>query len=421
MTQDSWPLSSLGDTIKFVSGGTPNKNQEKYWGGTIPWVSSGTMGRERIYHTELNVTEEGLSNGTRLAPKYTIFVVVRGMSLAKEFRISLAMKEMAFNQDVKAIYPSDNINPIFLYYYLKSQANAIRDSASEAAHGTKKLDMPVLEQWPLPIPPFSIQSKIANILFNYDELIESNLQQISLLENMTEEIYREWFVRFRFPNYESVEFAKGIPKSWELRRVDSLGKVITGKTPSTTNSKFYGSEIHFIKTPDMHGQYFIIDTEEKLTIDGLESQPSQIIPKNSISVSCIGTGGIVSISTQECCTNQQINTLIPKHGFDLSWAFYAMKMLKPTIIAFGSTGTTMTNLSKGKFSGIKLIVPPLDLRKKFHTIIEPMFNEIQNLAKSNVLLKKQKQLLLPRLISGKFSVEDLSIEFSSNMQELKKE
>ncbi|MDC9519983.1 restriction endonuclease subunit S [Pseudoalteromonas sp. Angola-31] len=415
MTQKNWPLSSLVDTVKFVSGGTPNKSQEKYWGGAIPWVSSGAMGQERIYHTELNVTEEGLSNGTRLAPKYTIFVVVRGMSLAKEFRISLAMKEMSFNQDVKAIYPCDNINPIFLYYYLKSQAIAIRDSASEAAHGTKKLDLPVLEQWPLPIPPLDIQSKIANFLFNYDELIENNSQQISLLENMAEEIYREWFVRFRFPNYESTEFAKGLPKSWELNRVDSLGKIITGKTPSTANSKYYDGDIHFIKTPDMHGQLFVIDTEEKLTIDGLESQPSQIIPKNSISVSCIGTGGIVSISTQECCTNQQINTLIPKNDFDLSWAYYAMKMLKPTILAFGSTGTTMTNLSKGKFSGIKLIVPPLGLRKKFHEIIEPIFNEIHNLTKSNILLKQQKKLLLPRLISGKLSIEDLDIKFPTRI------
>ena len=75
----------------------------------------------------------------------------------------------------------------------------------------------------------------------------------------------------------------------------------------------------------------------------------------------------------------------------------------------------MTNLSKGKFSGIKLIVPPLGLRKKFHEIIEPIFNEIHNLTKSNILLKQQKKLLLPRLISGKLSIEDLDIKFPTRI------
>ena len=117
------------------------------------------MSIDRIYTTELNVTENGASNGTKKVPKNTILVVVRGMSLAKEFRVCLTMKEMTFNQDVKAIIPSDEIDPIFLFYYLKSQSNPIRDSASEAAHGTKKLDMPVLEQWPLPVPPLETQKK----------------------------------------------------------------------------------------------------------------------------------------------------------------------------------------------------------------------------------------------------------------------
>jgi type I restriction enzyme S subunit len=414
-----WPTTTLGSELKFISGGTPRKNEEKYWNGNIPWVSSGEMSHSRIYKTQLNVTEEGASNGTKLAPINTIFVVVRGMSLAKEFRISLAMREMTFNQDVKAIYPSKKIDPIFLFYYLKSQANPIRDSASEAAHGTKKLDMPVLEQWPLTLPPKIIQIKISAILTSYDDLIENNKRRIILLKNIAEEIYKEYFVRFRFPDYQNTEFEKGVPKGWEEKRIDSLGRVVTGKTPLTSNEKFYGGDIHFVKTPDMHGNMFINRTEERLTEDGLNSQPSQIIPENSISVSCIGTAGVVSITTQECSTNQQINSVSLSKKEDLEWAYFTFKALKQTILAFGATGATMTNLSKGKFAGIKPIVPPEDLRVAFHETVSPMFNEIKSLMRINNNLSETKNSLIPRLISGKLSVEDLDIQFPPSMLENK--
>lgn len=265
------------------------------------------------------------------------------------------------------------------------------------------------------IPPVKTQKKITAILSAYDDLIENNKHRISLLENITEDIYREWFVRFRFPGYQKSHFEKGIPIGWEEKRIDSLGKVTTGKTPATSNEKFYGGDIHFVKTPDMHGNMFINNTEERLTEDGLNSQPSQIIPVNSISVSCIGTGGVVSITTQKCSTNQQINSVSLTKIEDLEWSYFTFKALKQTILAFGATGATMTNLSKGKFSGIKPIVPTDDLRLAFHEIVSPMFNEIKTLMRTNDNLAETKNSLIPRLISGKLSVEDLDIQFPPSM------
>ena len=89
LTAGRWPLASLGSVVKFISGGTPNKGTDNYWNGQIPWVTSGEMTSERIHTTEYALTEEGAMAGSRLVPKGTSFIVVRGMSLAKEFRISL--------------------------------------------------------------------------------------------------------------------------------------------------------------------------------------------------------------------------------------------------------------------------------------------------------------------------------------------
>lgn len=302
-------------------------------------------------------------------------------------------------------------DPRFISYFLKSLKLENFDSGSS----NPTLNRNHVHKIRIVFPELKLQKKIAAIVSAYDDVIAINKRRIILLENIAEEIYREWFVRFRFPSYQKAEFEKGKPKDWEEKRIDSLGKVVTGKTPATSNDKYYGGNIHFVKTPDMHGNMFINNTEERLTEDGLNSQPSQIIPENSISVSCIGTGGVVSITTQKSSTNQQINSVSLTRGEDLEWAYFTFKTLKQTILAFGATGATMTNLSKGKFAGIKPIVPPEDLRVAFHEMVSPMFHEIKSLMRTNDNLAETKNALLPRLISGKLSVKNLDIQFPPSM------
>ena len=269
------------------------------------------------------------------------------------------------------------------------------------------------------LPPLPIQTKIASILSAYDELIENNNQRIKLLEQMAEEIYKEWFVRLRFPGYETVKFFNedgsevkhgevgGLPEGWEKQRIRQFGKVITGKTPSKNDDLNYDGEIPFIKTPDMQQGMFFVQTEEKLSEKGANSQQSQFIPKNTISVSCIGTVGKVSITTKMSQTNQQINSLIPKKEFHLEFLYFSLLKLKPTIESFAATGATMSNLSKSKFENLKIIKPSDLLISEFNEITNSSFEEIKILMQKNQLLQQTRDLLLPRLISGKLSVEHL--------------
>ena len=306
----------------------------------------------------------------------------------------------------------------FLYYLAKSDLiwkNAVNSMVG--ASGRQRADAKFLKKVIVTVPDVVTQEKIAAVATAYDDLIETNKRRIALLEKMAEELYREWFVRMRFPGHQNIKFVKGVPEGWDIARVDSLGKVVTGKTPSTAISRYYYGQYPFIKTPDMHGNMFISETDETLSDDGIRSQPSQTIPENSLCVSCIGTGGIVSIATKTSQTNQQINSVCLKRPEDLEWGYFVLRSLKETIRFFGSTGTTMTNLSKGKFSGIKFFSPPIELRDKFHMIMEPVFSEIQTLASANSNLTQTRDLLLPRLISGKLSVEDLDIQFPPSMQE----
>lgn len=385
----------LGEIVLFQRGFDITKNEQTH--GKIPVISSSGV---NSYHNQYRVKGPGVIIGR----KGTLGSVYFSKIDFWPHDTTLWIKDFKGN------------SPNFIYYFLRTLALENFDTGSSNPTLNRNHLYKIKVFFP---KDYKTQKKIAAILSTYDDLIENNNKRIELLEKMAEEIYREWFVRFRFPGYQDIKFEKGIPEDWKVSRVASLGNVITGKTPLTSNSKYYGNDFHFIKTPDMHNQTYIFDTEEKLTQLGLESQPSQIIPPDSICVSCIGTGGIVSITTKISSTNQQINSIILKEKSDLEWAFYTLKALKQTILAFGATGSTMTNLSKGKFSNLQIMIPPLTLRKKYHLITLPLFEQIKKLSMLNHQLLSTKNLLLPRLLSGKLSVENLEIAFPPSMQQEK--
>ncbi|WP_327609088.1 restriction endonuclease subunit S [Virgibacillus tibetensis] len=278
-------------------------------------------------------------------------------------------------------------------------------NSMSGASGRQRADSNFIKKLKINIPDLKVQEKIANFLSTYDKLIENNNRRIATLEKLAEEVYKEWFVRMRFPGYENTKFEKGLPTGWEVKRVKSLGEVITGKTPSTKVPEYYDGEIMFIKTPDMHGNVFTAQTESYLSNEGSESQVNKLLPEDSIMVSCIGTGGVVSLNMFPAHTNQQINSIVLKDSVLREWAFFTLKSMKKTIELFGATGATMTNLSKGKFEGLKILYPSNELLVEFNTITKPFLEKIKRIMLSNQNLRKQRDLLLPRLMNGTIEVK----------------
>jgi type I restriction enzyme S subunit len=154
---DGWEVRPLGECVSFRSGGTPSKSKAEYWAGEIPWISSGELTTMRISTSKLKVTEQAVAEGSRYAEKDTILAVVRGMSLAKEFRISIASRRVCFNQDIKALVPDRGIEGLYLFHALIDQRDRIRQRAGEASHGTKKLETAVLVGLKIVAPPRTIR------------------------------------------------------------------------------------------------------------------------------------------------------------------------------------------------------------------------------------------------------------------------
>ena len=369
-------------------------------GGDRPKIYSDTKTNECCFPIFSNgLQDEGLYGYTNKAtmPSDTITVSARGANIGEVF-----YRKEDFLPIVRliTIIPDSNyVHSKYLYYYLKK----VKIEGSGSAQ--PQITVPFFSRHKIVIPKdVEYQKKVAYILSTYDNLIENNNKRIKLLEQMAENLYKEWFVRFRFPGYEDMGFKNGIPMGWKIKRIKDFGQVITGKTPSTEISSNYGDKYLFIKTPDMHDNMYVIDSSEKLSERGNDVQKLKKLPRWSIMVSCIGTGGVVSINSKEAHTNQQINSIVLHDENNIEWLFFVCKSLKTTIEMFGATGSTMTNLSKGKFENLKILEPNLELIDKYHMYTYDIFKEVEKLMYSNENLIKQRDLLLPRLMSGKIEV-----------------
>ena len=290
--------------------------------------------------------------------------------------------------------------------FVKYSFDILQRDCKNISQGTAQdnLSWKKLSTIKFPMPSIDTQNKIVDILSAYDNLIENNQKQIKLLEEAAQRLYKEWFVDLRFPGYENVEIVDGVPEGWQYKKVSSFGSVITGKTPSTAKSQYYGGEVPFIKIPDMHKGIFPLVTEVTLSLEGANSQKNKFIPKNSIMVSCIATVGLVNISIEDCQTNQQINSIVLADERSLYYLYFAMKDLKSLLDGVGSNGATMTNVNKEKFSNLSILCPDTLLLEKYYEYSKPLFDKILNLSKNINYLTEARDRLLPKLMSGEIEV-----------------
>ena len=374
MSLANWIPRPLGQCAKFLSGGTPSKAQAEFWDGDIPWVSSGEMTQDYIYDTELHISEDGASSGSSLIPANTVLAVVRGMSLAKEFRVAITKRKMAFNQDLKAFACFPGIESHFLYYALVARRDHIRELATEASHGTKKLETEVLNAVELLVPPLVIQCRVVNVLTAYDDLIENNRRRMALLEEAARLLYQEWFVRLRFPGYEHTRIVDGVPEGWERKRLGdhlilNYGKALKAETRVEGAFPVYGSS-------------GIVGTHEKPLTKG----PAIILGRK-------GNVGSVYWSSKDFYpidTVYYINAEISN-----LYLFYALKHMH-----FISTDVAVPGLNRDLAYSRPLLLPSKSILQQFLETISPIHEQIDKLIEMNEKLKAARDLLLPRLMSG---------------------
>ena len=314
---------------------------------------------------------------------------------------------------------SAKAHPLYLYYYfrLRSTVQYIENHALQA--GVPHINLAILRKLEVVAPPPAIQVKIAAILATYDDLIVNNQRRIALLETMAEEIYREWFVRMRFPGFAGVTMEKGVPKGWDLVPTAQAFKYFGGATPSKEVARYWNDGTVDWYTPTditAAAGLYLEASADRCSDEGLESCSANLFPPYSVMMTSRATIGAIGINLTPACTNQGFITCIPNERYPLTFLYHWLKLAKPHFEML-SGGATFAELTKGTFKRIRILTPSAALVDDFNARVEPMFKQMESLIRSNSQLKATRDALLPRLISGKLKVDHLDIQLPPSMQD----
>lgn len=304
-----------------------------------------------------------------------------------------------------SIINTDKVDPKFLFYSICKRDFASMNVGSAVPSMTVNILNDIQISYPKNIED---QRRIASILSSLDRKIELNNKINADLEEMAQAIFKNWFVDFEpFKDGKFVDSELGmIPEGWKVGCLGDMGAVVCGKTPSKSNSNYYGGDIPFIKIPDMHGNVFVENSEDRLTEEGSLSQIKKLIPPYSLMVSCIATVGLVSINTKPSHTNQQINTVIPHNKSALFYLYQHIKNNEEFLKNMGRGGTTTLNVNTKSFSNIRLLIPSEIALEQFHGIVEGLFKKIEQNLHESRNLSTLRDTLLPRLMSGELEVPE---------------
>ena len=315
-------------------------------------------------------------------------------------------QEFCLGQNTVCIAPDrTKVYPFYLYsclnsLFLKHQIDALVGGASQPTISLKNISN--LE---VPFPDRYIQQKIAAILSTYDDLIENNLRRIKILEEMAQTLYREWFVKFRFPGHQKVKMLDSplgkIPEGWEVKHLSDVCSILMGQSPKSEFYNIDGKGLPFHQGVTDFGERFPT-TRVYCTFAGRIAEAGDIL------FSVRAPVGRLNLTDRKIIIGRGLSAIRNLDGYQC-FTFHQLKEIFTEEDIMGG-GTIFKAVTKGDMERIECLYPPKEHLVRFEKICLPIAEQLAALGKKNRILRQTRDLLLPKLISGKLDVSELDIK-----------
>ena len=306
---------------------------------------------------------------------------------------------------IKIEPPENALRSKFLYYYLGLRQ--VVEWLERHAVGTTMLNLStkILGGLRIPLLPPKTQDSIASILSAYDDLIENNRRQIRSLEEVARLIYKEWFIRLRFPGHEKTKIIDGVPEGWERKRIGDVCETVGGGTPSTKMARYWDGDITWVVPSDVtkNDSLILLDSERKITEEGLLQSSAKIVPAETILMTSRASVGFFTLVDFDVCTNQGFINIIP-HNEEMRMYLLFNFMSRVAEIRSNAKGTTYPEISKGRFRTMDILIPSENLVVEFGTVVSDIVHLVRRLKRSTLQLTRAHDLLLPRLMNEDIKV-----------------
>lgn len=400
-----WPSLKIRELCDVSRGASPRPiiDQRYFEGGHIPWIkiADATKSGKFLYETKEYVNEYGASF-SKLLPAGTIIVAASGTLGYVQI---LGVPGCAHDGWL-ILTNLRNFDRDYAYYILQQMQRHFYNSAYGAA--IQNINTDILRETEIPCPPLATQRKIAAILSAYDDLIENNLRRIKILEEMAQNLYREWFVKFRFPGHTHACFVDSplgpIPKGWEVVVLGDLaGQIRDSVNPDSVDPEtpYFGLEHLPRKSIALNNWGLASDVKStKLLFKKDDILFGKIRPY----FHKVGIAPLPGV-----CSSDAI--VIRPRAID----FFGLVLGCTSSVEFVEHATTTSQGTKMPRANWDILVkyqipmPPHPILGQFNEFISEIVSQLQNFVFRNQILRRTRDLLLPKLISGEVDVSELDI------------
>lgn len=411
----NWPKVRLEEVCEHITVGHVGPMVNEYQEDGVPFLRSQNVRPYRFDPSDLKfISRDFHARLRKSALKPNDVVVTRSGANTGQCCIIPPRLAEANCADLVIFRPSDRLNPWFLMYLLNSDWGRATIAGGVVGAAQHHFNIGIAKRLTVQLPPLFIQRRIAAILSAYDMLIENNKQRIRILDAMSLSLYREWFVKLRFPDHEDMEMISSslgpIPDGWKIVRVGDHFTTVLGGTPSRGKPEFWdGGDIPWINSGKVN-ELRVIEPSEFITGLGLSRSSAKLMPKRTTIIAITGaTLGQVSLLEIACSANQSVVGIYDTARTYSEYLYLVFKNIIEAVIKHASGGAQQ-HINREIVNDVKIALPPPSVMIRFNDAIVPVFNLISNLLFASCALQRARNLLLPKLMSGEIDVQRVETE-----------
>ena len=392
---ETWKYQKLSDCASYVSERTSDITFENY------------ITTENMIENRGGVKTASSLPDTKSTSAYKPNDILLSNIRPYFCKIWLADKKGSCSNDVLVVRAKNNIDSKFLYYVLSDQNFFNYDTMTSKGTKMPRGTQSAIMKYGVPDLPLPTQRRIASILSTYDALIQNYKRQIAALQSAASELYKEWFVRFRFPGYKNAKFDNGLPVGWKVEKLGEIGEIIGGGTPSTEKEEYWNGEIPWLSPADLsdNTNIYVSKGNKNITQLGLAKSSAKMMPKDTVLLSSRAPVGYVALAKNPICTNQGFKSVVCNQSKIKPLYLYFFFKMNTNYLQSIATGATFPELSATMMKKLKVLLPSIKLQEQFVDTISASIIKADLLFDQITNLTTQRDLLLPRLMSGKLSVE----------------
>lgn len=400
-----WRDTTIGGLGRVVTGSTPPSKHPDWFGDDLPFVTPSdiTFGNRRP-RPERWLSQSGRDGlRTRVVPPGSAAFVCIGATIGK---VCLVETEAITNQQINTVIPGPHTDSRYLYSLLRHLAPTVTQGASGAA--TPIINKSAFSAIPVRTPDLETQVRIGEVLGALDDLIENNRRRVEVLEEMARAIYREWFVKFRYPGHEDVPLVDSalgpIPEGWTVHPFAEVASFVNGFAFKPSH---WGSEGRpIIKIKEL--KQGVTKATPRHPAESIA--PKYWVERGDLLFSWSADLGVYLWDNEPGLLNQHLFTVRPEHpSLTIGFLYHSLTHAMPKFRA-RAQGTTMRHIKRSALTEVEMVLPPGDLMSCFTRDVKPLHEDVAVLRQEAVTLEALRDLLLPRLVTGQIDVSTLDLD-----------